>query len=403
MSGAVNGPSTASSGFKASKTTKLEWPLPGAGGASDAPDAPKQGDVNLTGATDSNLNRLLLATRATSSAPTGQVGPAVERSASDQQGLDTLKAAFGQDPVSLQQVTELEQLLTTAEQSGLWSRLAGLLSQAPRAETGLASGQALVKQIVQDLADPGSIYQGLATTTCTAASLQSIVARTQPAEYARLAGDLLMTGKATLKDGSGIESWPADFSVNEGRNPLADAIQEAFLRRGLAEPAGGHARGVGGTGRGSARPSFAGTFQNAARRVFAGATCGLTVNQYQALFKAVTGQATLTIPPNGLWDTLGKMHHEQLEAITVMLKPAAGATSGHAVTLESFEQRGNNWYVRFNDPEQPGCPREMKLGQFKNLVEFLSLDPALASKSKTFLNDFSTSRKGASPPPPGRS
>ncbi|MEB3188540.1 MAG: hypothetical protein VKP72_14015 [bacterium] len=399
MSGTVNGPSSPSSVFKAARTTKLEWPLPPDGGAREAQ---KPGDVNLTGATDRTRSEMTLTTRKASSAPapvpTGEAVPAAERSAADQQGLDTLKTAFAQDPLALQQVTELAQTLSTAEQSGLWSRLAGQLNQSPRAETGLASGQALVKQIVQDLADPGSVYQGLATTTCTTASLQAILARTQPAEYARLAGDLLTTGKATLKDGSGIESRPADFSVNEGRNPLADALQEAFLRRGLAEPAGGDTRGVGGTGRGSARASFAGTFQNAARRVFAGETGGLTVNQYQALFKAVTGQANLTIPPDGMWDTLGKMTPKQLEAITVMLKPGEGATSGHAVTLESFQKRGDNWYVKFNDPEKPGHAQEMKVGQFKKQVEFLAVDPTLASKSKTFLNDFSASRKvGLSP------
>jgi len=393
MRDVVTGASSPHPVMKAAKTTKLEWPAPQDAAASEAPSA---ADHNLTARDAGSRSQIRLTSRTASSArteaPTGEVIPAAERSASDQQGLDTLKTAFAQDPVALQQVSALAQTLSTAEQSGLWSRLAGQLNQSPRAETGLASGQALVKQIVQDLADPGSIYQGLATTTCTTASLQAILARTQPSEYARLAGDLLTTGKATLQDGSGIESRPADFSVNEGRNPLADALQEAFLRRGLAEPAGGDTRGVGGTGRGSSRASFAGTFRRASRTPIAGESGGLTVNQYSALFKAVTGQKNLTIPPDGMWDTLVKMDKMQLASITVMLKPAQGATSGHAVTLESIEKRGGDYYVKFHDPEKPGVLQEMKTKAFKGLVDSVSVPPSLASQSKAFLNDFSNSR-----------
>ena len=90
---------------------------------------------------------------------------------------------------------------------------------------GMPAGPELVKPLLQDLGNPSSIYQGLGTTHCTVATLQSILARSQPAEYARLAGELSETGTATLRGGGQVHVQPGDLMVAEGRNPLGDAFQ----------------------------------------------------------------------------------------------------------------------------------------------------------------------------------
>jgi hypothetical protein len=116
----------------------------------------------------------------------------------------------------------------------------------------------------------------------------------------------------------------------------------------------------------------------------------MTVDQYNALLKAVTGQARVTVSPEGMWDSLDKMDRRALEGITVMLKPENGATSGHAVTLQVFEKKDAETIVRYHDPELPGKGQEMNLADFKSKVKFLTVDPALASQSKALM-------KGARP------
>jgi len=400
------GSSPVTPSVKAAKTTKLPSPFAPEEHSSTSPQAKDQLRTGLAGILPSEYSLPIqeaIGTRHV--APTKQSAPSVALSREDLRGLQQVKHAFRHDPATLAQINALEQSLSASEQAGLWSRLGG---QIPPDLSGvmallgipdlsflvprktMPTGKDLVETILQDLANPDAIYQGMATTTCTAASLQSILARTQPAEYTRLAVDLATKGTATLKDGSTIQTTPADFKVDEGREALDDAFQEAFMRRGLAAPPGRNDRGVDGTARTARRTAFAGTRSLASRRSLAGNSGGMTVDQYNALFKAVTGQARVTISPEGMWDRLVKLDKQALAGITVMLKPENGASSGHAVTLQGFEKKDAETIVRFHDPELPGKGQEMKLADFENKVEFLAVDPALASQSKAMM-------KGARP------
>jgi|GEM_PF-6603730 len=134
-------------------------------------------------------------TPAPSSAPTAAAGaePAPPSE------LELLRKALA-DVDGLQgQLDNLSARLTSAVAGRLWSTLNGLLGASPRAESGAIGGRELVSQVLSDLADPASICQGDGTVTCTITSLQVMLARSMPDEYARIVGDLLTTGETRLK------------------------------------------------------------------------------------------------------------------------------------------------------------------------------------------------------------
>ncbi|MDC3961099.1 hypothetical protein [Polyangium jinanense] len=87
-------------------------------------------------------------------------------------------------------------------------------------------------ELVQNLANPGRINQGL-KGTCAAACLESYLAVQDPAEYARLvAGLISASGRATLRSG---EELVCDEDIllpnvgERGRNPISRIFQVACM------------------------------------------------------------------------------------------------------------------------------------------------------------------------------
>ncbi len=66
--------------------------------------------------------------------------------------------------------------------------------------------------VIQEVVDPTSIGQE-SRGTCAAATAQTLLARSNPAEYVRLVGDLVTQGKTSLMDGTTVKAAPGILPV----------------------------------------------------------------------------------------------------------------------------------------------------------------------------------------------
>ncbi|MBM3273509.1 MAG: hypothetical protein FJZ00_00040 [Candidatus Sericytochromatia bacterium] len=126
--------------------------------------------------------------------------------------------------------------------------------------------------MVNMLADPDSVFQGEDTPHCVPASIQTVLARTDKAELARVSADLLTQGQSQLVGG---QTMPLDASELFGANSRTttdELLQGSFSRyarqfpvdgpfSGQDEHGGGRPTGNGGVhggGRPRPRPVYGG-------------------------------------------------------------------------------------------------------------------------------------------------
>ncbi len=94
---------------------------------------------------------------------------------------------------------------------------------------------AFLGDMVQELADPTSIRQEF-IGTCAPATAQALVARTDPAEYVRVTGDLVTRGQAELRDGTTVKAAPGILPVPSmspravGRSDSSVAFQDSMIQ-----------------------------------------------------------------------------------------------------------------------------------------------------------------------------
>jgi hypothetical protein len=321
------------------------------------------------------------------SRPTATTGVTASPLAALVEPIDVLKAAFAGEPgiqAGLERLKD-SKALEDLDASGksLLTHLVELIDLKTSVVVGMPSGKDLVRLLVTDLADPSQIYQGTGTTTCTVASMQSILASAQPAEYARLAGELARTGKADMIGGGRLEILPADFTAKEGRNPLADAFQESLFRLGSA---------LGGTAS-SGVAQFGAVALKAARKVFAGEIPGgLTIEQYSRLHEMLTGYKRVLVEPDAsVWNQLimnrvDDKGREKTMNATAFLAPEPGGTIGHAVVIERLSQMPDgSLMAHVRDPMSPGV-KQIPLADLQARVQLLEMDAPTVSSSKTYLD-----------------
>lgn len=322
-----------------------------------------------------------------------------------------LGQAFADDPAFRDDLKAMKGQWNSKTKNGekLGKVLVNLLEKQPNLP-GMASGKDLVKSIVSDLAHPMRISQGQGTTTCTTASLQIILARSKPAEYARIAGELATQGQATLRDGSKIRTTSKDVENLAGREPLHAALQEGMYRLGESlgkggtrtNPVGGSVLGASagnfagrflasavrsfaGTLRTAAKTAFAGTGFTATRRTFAGeGGAGLNIDQFNELSRKVTGSKKVAMQPN---QQVLMQLRQSGDDVTVFLRPEKGAKSGHAVVITGWD--GDKAII--DDPEKSEKVK-MSMTELYKRAEFVQSDASTVSGSRTTLGNVLTTR-----------
>ncbi|MDI1444566.1 hypothetical protein [Polyangium sp. 6x1] len=145
-------------------------------------------------------------------------------------------------------------------------------------------------ELVQNLANPGRINQGL-KGTCAAACVETYLAVQDPAEYARLVAGLISTsGRATLRSGEELvcdEDILLPSAGERGRNPISRIFQVACME--------------------FAYPDL--DYDNILDSHFKGEACvgtGLEMGAFERLLVAVTGKP---------WKTLSTQHAMMAKAL----------------------------------------------------------------------------------------
>ncbi|MEB3186007.1 MAG: hypothetical protein VKP72_01060 [bacterium] len=266
--------------------------------------------------------------------------------------------------------------LSNAAKAKMASLLAGALDLKPLPHTGLKSGADLVSAILKNCnANNNFSYQGSDTSSCVASVLERQLVLNHADTYARLAIDLLTTGKSTLPDGAVLKSEPVDFTVQEGRTVVSDAIQEAMLRAGEAMDAADADR-FGGLGRKASRPVFGGTRSLAARKSYAGNEGGMSAEAAEQLQSKLTGKPQIRISdPEEMRKILTKVGSGagSDKSFVTLLKPMDWSEGvGHAVHLKNWDARHASGSFNFDDPSGVDS-RISKSGTFNlNLDQLVS-------------------------------
>ena len=119
-----------------------------------------------------------------------------------------------------------------------------------------------LSDLVNTLANPGGIYQGSGTQTCTAAVVETLMARSSPADFAKFATGLLYDGAGVTPSGASVgingdELFLAELGKNTGRGPFNAVIQGSLMSyaRNLNPSTG--AEDIGG-GRGGGKATYGG-------------------------------------------------------------------------------------------------------------------------------------------------
>jgi len=249
--------------------------------------------------------------------------------------------------------------LSSAGKDRLISTLAGALDLKPLPHTGLSSGSELVSAIMASFMGVDKFsYQGSDTSSCVASVLERQLLLGQADTYARLAIELLTSGKSMLPDGTELLSEPVDFTVQEGRTTVSDALQEAFLRAASAldEAARDAAasESFGGVGRKSARSTFGGTRPKASKSGFAGNEGGMSAEAAVELREKLTGRPQRLVSDpvemHRILNQVGGGVGHYTNFVTLMKPTASSDGVGHAVHLEKWSVRSGFDFV---DPSGP--------------------------------------------------
>jgi hypothetical protein len=108
-----------------------------------------------------------------------------------------------------------------------------LRAEAPELRAAGLIPRQILAELVLDINDPGRIRQSVANT-CTAATVAFVLAEQEPAEYARVATELLTTGRVRMQGGGELERQ-ADFIVplpHDSRSLSTRVVQSAIMEFG---------------------------------------------------------------------------------------------------------------------------------------------------------------------------
>jgi len=176
-------------------------------------------------------------------------------------------------------------------------------------ERGLTPAGQLAN-LINHVAYPDKVYQGEGTNTCVVASLQTLMAQQDPAEYLRLATGLIWEGKVRLANDDLLELAPVDWQGETvGRSSTDAVLQEALMAHadryddGSDSGIGGGSYGGGRRGGGSYGGGRRGEgiyepegTSGALARQGASVPGGLTEVQAEKLYEAVAGDRAVPVP-----------------------------------------------------------------------------------------------------------
>lgn len=228
--------------------------------------------------------------------------------------------------------------------------LVDLLSR-PDKEGFPTNGQ-LAAELVTGLAMPHGIGQGAKTFTCTAATVQSILAGTNPGEYLRVVKGLIFDGQVKTQGGDLLKANLSGLAADEGRNTVEDIFQESVMElgRSIVDNDGEL------LGRGVMR-----AVKRLGNDVAVGDD-GLTPEQFSAITRSLTGKSVTALEPSeGFTDekmtaVLGELLKAGKVPVGVQGIDEEGQATLHAVLIEKLD----NTEVVFSDP---GTGEKTSLGK----------------------------------------
>jgi len=236
---------------------------------------------------------------------------------------------------------------------------------------------AVISQLLVDLANPASIFQGEDTDTCTASAVQQLLAASEPIEYVRIGLDLSISGGSTCKGGQRLSLDEKSFEGDEGRSALSDAFQGAFMLLGRSLPPGEDDGSVGLLFRSATRVTYAGDGDP-------DGPVGLTGAQFNGLLDALTGQDYLTVEvgEENQAQALVELQRALKEGpVPTVLAPPDGSSVGHAVMVSGIQ----NGMVELWDPGL-GQATSMSLEDFLARLDAVNLPPAPVAEAEKLRN-----------------
>ena len=235
-------------------------------------------------------------------------------------------------------------LLDGKMSAGLLDNLSKIATQPLAA--GMKRGE-LLSSTVREIADPASINQGN-RQTCAAATGQILIAKEDPAEYARIVAGLASPkGKVVLANGATLErdkNWKQD---NSGRSITASLTQSAFMQYA------------------------SGGYDSATDSRTDGAGQGLYADEQDKLLKALTGKDRQSIFGNSgeLMNQLEKATKDghSIAATLQVTDPNTGKVIGHSVSVEKIE----DGKVTYLDPHEGR--KTVSMAEFQAKIDSVSL------------------------------
>ncbi|MEB3236026.1 MAG: hypothetical protein VKO64_00175 [Candidatus Sericytochromatia bacterium] len=261
-------------------------------------------------------------------------------------------------------------------------------------ETGMTPKALVLQAVLEHLTDPRSIYQGDNTLTCGATTVQSMLAESKPAEYARIVCQLLNEGSVITAGGDLMSAEIGGLADGEDRRShVEDLLQESFMMLAQQLPVDsvasaedlarfGNVRS-GGPGRG---------------RVGAGDGAegegGLTGLQFIALANSMlNGQSKVAVINDPSTPKQDRSPDETLRLLKKALESGPvpigvsvpGQDTGHALLLESIS--GPNAVLR--DPNSPdGKVKIVPVAQLVRDLMFASVPADQAVRSLPTSSEF---------------
>lgn len=355
---------SASTGFPETARKARSGPLPGISlpvVSAEISAAPVAGRQDLVTA-KSGTGKLASLTTLPAKDAAVVVPASTSASPPHQADLERLLAAFVDLPDVQRVVNGFARRFPGSETTSLYRQLARALDVQPRAEFGnIPPGPTLALRLIQQIDSPGSnIFQGKDSTSCTSASLQSILARSNPAKYVSLACDLLSTGESVLP--GLVNSHVIKLSANDfkkpsrGRGPVSTAIQSAFDRYMNIKP-----------GKGASPVSF------------------------NSLYRSVTGERVVNVVPDEavLNDLFNSSNRERYKNVPVLMKPEVAGEMGHSLVICNVDRHS----VYLDDPSTNEMIR-MPLEEFHSKCACLVMLPSKTSTKQKFIDNVITSEFG---------
>ena len=189
--------------------------------------------------------------------------------------------------------------------------------------TGRTAGKAeVMENLLNELAIPNTHINQDNKGTCTCTSMSYALAKNNPAEYARIATDLLTTGQATLKNGTVIRPPLDGFAFDGSKRSASERlIQSALMNLGMG-----------------------GFYSNVRDQHLISGIGGLTDVEEAAVLRALNGK-NFSVHSGNLIDRV----QADLKAghVPVMVNLRwGGRRTGHAIQVEKIE----NGRVYFRNP-----------------------------------------------------